>query len=164
MAEETKKKTVKTSTAKKTTTKKVASEKKTCKTTAKKATTKAVAKKSEAKTTTKKKVVKSGAKANAMTDLIKKIIEDGKGEKVVVLDLVGKSSLADYIVVATGRAPRHVCALAEQVQLVLKKTGISSQIEGEDVGDWVIVDAGDVIIHIFTEEKRDMYRIEELWS
>jgi len=103
-------------------------------------------------------------KVQKVVDLIVKTLESGKAEDVMTLNLVGKTSLADYLVIATGRAPRHVVALAEQVGLRLKKTGVKASTEGEDVGDWVIVDAGDVIVHVFTPESRGTYRIEELWG
>ena len=111
-----------------------------------------------------KKAEKENAAAVKMVDLIEKTLTAGKAEDVVVLDLTGKTALADYLVVATGRSPRHVTALAEQVQMRLKKTGVPALLEGEDVGDGVIVDAGDVIVHVFHPETRDLYRIEELWG
>ena len=99
-----------------------------------------------------------------MVELIEKTLSAGKAEDIVVIDLSGKTALADYLVVATGRAPRHVTALGEQVQLRLKKTGVPAAIEGNDTGDWVIVDAGDVIVHVFHPETRELYCIEELWG
>ena len=107
---------------------------------------------------------KENADGKKIVDLIVKTLEDGKGEDIVVINLTGKTAIADYLIVATGRAPRHVTALAEQVQLRLKKTGVPASIEGEDVGDWVIVDAGDVIVHVFHPETRELYCIEELWG
>ena len=107
---------------------------------------------------------KENAEERKIVDLIVKTLESGKGEDIVVINLTGKTAIADYLVVATGRAPRHVTALAEQVQLRLKKTGVPASIEGEDVGDWVIVDAGDVIVHVFHPETRELYCIEELWG
>ncbi len=107
---------------------------------------------------------KENAEERKVVDLIVKTLESGKGEDIVVINLTGKTAIADYLVVATGRAPRHVTALAEQVQLRLKKTGVPASIEGEDVGDWVIVDAGDVIVHVFHPETRELYCIEELWG
>jgi ribosome-associated protein len=104
------------------------------------------------------------AAAKKMVELIEKTLSAGKAEDIVILDLSGKTALADYLVVATGRAPRHVTALAEQVQLRLKKTGVPATLEGGDVGDWVIVDAGDVIVHVFHPETRELYCIEELWG
>ena len=113
-----------------------------------------------------KKTVKhtENAAAKKMVELIEKTLSAGKAEDIVILDLSGKTALADYLVVATGRAPRHVTALAEQVQLRLKKTGVPATLEGGDVGDWVIVDAGDVIVHVFHPETRELYCIEELWG
>ena len=107
---------------------------------------------------------KENAEGKKIVDLIVKTLEDGKGEDIVVINLTGKTAIADYLIVATGRAPRHVTALAEQVQLRLKKTGVPASIEGEDIGDWVIVDAGDVIVHVFHPETRELYCIEELWG
>ena len=107
---------------------------------------------------------KENAEEKKLVDLIVKTLENGKADDVVVINLTGKTALADYLVVASGRAPRHVSALAEQVQLRLKKTGVPASIEGEDVGDWVIVDAGDVIVHVFHPETRELYCIEELWG
>ncbi len=108
--------------------------------------------------------VKENAEGKKIVDLIEKTLSNGKAEDIVVINLTDKTAIADYLVVATGRAPRHVTALAEQVQLRLKKTGVPASIEGEDVGDWVIVDAGDVIVHVFHPETRELYCIEELWG
>ena len=122
------------------------------------------------KTASEKKVVKAAKKEIKKTvkKTVKKIFEktlsNGKAEDIKVINLTGKTAIADYLVIASGRAPRHVTALAEQVQLRLKKTGIPASIEGEDVGDWVIVDAGDVIVHVFHPETRELYCIEELWG
>lgn len=104
------------------------------------------------------------AATQKIVDLIEKTLSDGKAEDILVIELVGKTAIADYLVIATGRAPRHVTALAEQVQLRLKKTGIPAVLEGGDTGDWVIVDAGDVIVHVFHPETRELYCIEELWG
>ena len=107
---------------------------------------------------------KENAEEKKLVDLIVKTLENGKADDIVVINLTGKTALADYLVVASGRAPRHVSALAEQVQLRLKKTGVPASIEGEDIGDWVIVDAMDVIVHVFHPETRETYCIEELWG
>ena len=108
--------------------------------------------------------VKENAEERKIVDLIEKTLENGKAEDIKIINLTGKTAIADYLVIASGRAPRHVTALAEQVQLRLKKTGVPASIEGEDVGDWVIVDAGDVIVHVFHPETRELYCIEELWG
>lgn len=107
---------------------------------------------------------KENAEGKKLVELIEKTLENGKAEDIVTIELAGKTAIADYLVIATGRAPRHVTALAEQVQLRLKKTGVPAAIEGDDVGDWVIVDAGDVIVHVFHPETRELYCIEELWG
>ncbi len=108
--------------------------------------------------------VKENAEERKIVDLIEKTLENGKAEDIKIINLTGKTAIADYLVIASGRAPRHVTALAEQVQLRLKKTGVPASIEGEEVGDWVIVDAGDVIVHVFHPETRELYCIEELWG
>ena len=107
---------------------------------------------------------KESAKENKVLALIEKTLENGKAEDIKVINLTGKTAIADYLVIATGRAQRHVIALAEQVQLRLKKTGVAATIEGEETGDWVIVDAGDIIVHVFHPETRELYCIEELWG
>jgi ribosome-associated protein len=100
-----------------------------------------------------------------LKDLIVKALDDGKGEHIVTLDLVGRTSLCDYMVIASGRSNRHVAALAEQVVEDLKKSGRRGvRIEGLPQADWVLVDAGDVILHVFRPEVRDFYNLEKMWS
>jgi ribosome-associated protein len=83
----------------------------------------------------------------------------------VVIDLAGKSSLADYMVVATGRSSRQVTALADQVATQLKKSGRGQvPVEGKAQGDWVLIDAGDVIVHLFRPEVRTYYNLEKMWG
>ncbi|MCQ2966171.1 MAG: ribosome silencing factor [Alphaproteobacteria bacterium] len=156
-------------TTKKTTTKKTVAKKTTSavkKDTVKKtAVKKAPAKKKAAP----KKALKPVARpvnpyCKKIADLVVKTLSDGKAEDIVTIDLTDKSALADYLIVASGSSTRTVCALAEQVQLRLKSTAISCSVEGEDVGNWCIVDAGDVIVHIFVPEIRETYCIEELWG
>lgn len=118
----------------------------------------------EKKKIQKKSVEKDSPEIEKVAQFAVKTLSSGKAENIVTIDLTGKTALADFLVVATGRSPRHVCALAEQVQTKLKKAGVKTTLEGEDVGEWVIADAGDVIVHVFTPEARDMYRIEELWG
>jgi ribosome-associated protein len=83
----------------------------------------------------------------------------------VTIDLKGRSSLCDAIVVATGRSARHVAALAENLAVHLKEWGFTgARIEGLPQGDWVLIDAGDVIVHLFRAEVRDYYDLESMWS
>ena len=97
-------------------------------------------------------------------DIIKKTLDDGKADNIVVVDLRGKTSIANEMVVASGTSQRHVMALADQVHMALKKEGFKSVTEGEEKGDWVLIDAYDVIVHIFKPEVREYYSIEKMWS
>jgi ribosome-associated protein len=91
-------------------------------------------------------------------------LEDGKAEDVVVIDLIGKSSIADHMLIATGRSQRQVAALAERVVAAAKAAGFRPAVEGLRYGDWVLIDAGDVIVHIFRPEVRAFYNLEKMWG
>lgn len=98
-------------------------------------------------------------------DLAVQALEDMKGIDLVVIDIVGKSSIADAMVVVTGTSQRHVRSLAESVRLSAKEADHPPLgVEGADSSDWVLVDLGDVIVHVMTEEKREFYSLEKLWS
>lgn len=97
-------------------------------------------------------------------EIIEKTLDDNKAEDVVVIDLRGKTSIANQMVVASGTSQRHVASLAEKVQENLKAAGFSSTIEGEEKADWVLIDAFDVIVHIFKPEVRTFYSLEKMWS
>ena len=96
--------------------------------------------------------------------IVEKSLDDGKAEDVTVIDLEGKSSIANYMVVASGTSSRHVASLAENLQLKLKENGYQSMSEGEEKADWVLIDAYDVIVHIFKPEVRAFYSLEKMWS
>lgn len=97
--------------------------------------------------------------------LILKSLSDDKAEDVVSISLAGKSSVADYIVVASGRSSRQVGAIAEHlVQRVAAATGRKARVEGKGVGDWVLIDVGDVIVHVFRPEIRGIYKLEKMWG
>lgn len=91
-------------------------------------------------------------------------LDDGKAENLVVIDLRGKSSIANQMVIASGTSQRHVASLAEKVQEKLKAAGYFSMSEGEEKADWVLIDAFDVIVHIFKPEVRVFYNLEKMWS
>ena len=92
-------------------------------------------------------------------------LEDSKAEDIVSIDIQGKSSLGDYMVVASGRSHRHVAALADHLMPALKEIGESKpRVEGLTNADWVLIDAGDVIVHIFRPEVREFYNIEKMWQ
>jgi ribosome-associated protein len=92
-------------------------------------------------------------------------LDEAKAEKIVTIDLAGKSSLGDYMVIATGRSDRHVGAIAEQLRKHLKDRGVNSvRVEGLETCDWVLIDAGDILVHVFRAEVRDFYNLEKMWS
>lgn len=92
-------------------------------------------------------------------------LEDDKAEDIATIHLTGRSSLADAIVVATGRSARHVASLAENMARRLKEAGYAkAHIEGLPQGDWVLVDTGDVIVHLFRDEVRAYYDLESMWA
>ncbi|MFK7859044.1 MAG: ribosome silencing factor [Granulosicoccus sp.] len=94
-----------------------------------------------------------------------KSLEDMKGIDLTVIDIVGKSSIADAMIVVTGTSQRHVRSLAESVRLTAKEANHPPLgVEGADSSDWVLVDLGDVIVHVMTDEKREFYSLEKLWS
>lgn len=97
-------------------------------------------------------------------NIITTALDDGKANDMVVMDLQGKTSIANFMVVASGTSQRHVAALAEQIQAKLKSAGYKSMVEGEEKADWVLIDAFDVIVHIFKPEVREFYSIEKMWS
>jgi ribosome-associated protein len=100
-----------------------------------------------------------------MLGLIVHTLDEGKAEDIVVIDLIGKSSLADYMVIACGRSERQVTALADQVATKLKDIGLGRvPIEGKASGDWVLLDAGDIIVHLFRPEVRTYYNLEKMWG
>lgn len=92
-------------------------------------------------------------------------LDDDKAEDIVVIDLKDKGSFADYMVIASGRSDRHVGAMAEHLIEKMKASGLSSvPSEGRDRGDWVLLDGGDVVVHLFRPEVRAFYNLEKLWS
>jgi nicotinate (nicotinamide) nucleotide adenylyltransferase/ribosome silencing factor RsfS/YbeB/iojap len=95
--------------------------------------------------------------------LVLTALEDGKAEDIVTVDLAGKTTIADYMVVASGRVARQVAALTEHLEAALSPRARLS-IEGKAQGDWVLIDAGDVIVHLFRPEIRAYYNLEKLWS
>lgn len=91
-------------------------------------------------------------------------LDDDKAENVVTIDLRGRSSVADFMVVCSGRSSRQVSAIAEKLAERLKvEAGRSCKIEGKDQGDWVLIDTQDVIVHVFRPEVRDFYQLEKMW-
>lgn len=91
-------------------------------------------------------------------------LSDDKAEDIVQIDLRGKSAMGDYMVVCSGRSSRQVSAISEKLVDRLKQDhGIPTRTEGKNTGDWVLIDTGDVIVHVFRPEVRDFYQIEKMW-
>jgi ribosome-associated protein len=92
-------------------------------------------------------------------------LEDAKAEEIISIDIQGKSALADHMVIASGRSNRHVSAVSDQVISALKDAGLGNpKIEGLEGADWVLIDAGDVIVHVFRPEVREFYNLEKMWT
>lgn len=97
--------------------------------------------------------------------LVHKALEDLKAEEVVELDVTDKTSITDYLIVATGTSSRHVKSIASNVVADMKHAGVHPLgVEGEFEGEWVLVDLGDVIVHVMQAQVRDFYDIESLWK
>ena len=108
--------------------------------------------------------MKAQPDADETLNLILSRLDDMKAEETVTIDLRGKSAYSDYMVVTTGRVNRHVGAIAENVAKGLKEGGITKpHVEGLSNCDWVLIDSGDVIVHIFRPEVREFYNLERLW-
>ncbi|WP_293477181.1 ribosome silencing factor [Phenylobacterium sp.] len=101
----------------------------------------------------------------AIEDLILNRLDDDQAQDVVFIDLKGKSPVADGLIVASGRSQRHVGAMADHLLRALKEAGYGKcRVEGMPSADWVLIDAGDVIVHLFRPEVRSFYNIEKIWS
>ncbi|MEM9579249.1 MAG: ribosome silencing factor [Pseudomonadota bacterium] len=102
--------------------------------------------------------------SGTLLDFILTSLTESKAEEIVTIDLRGKSSIADDMVVCSGRSSRQVISIAEKLADALKQDlGRASKLEGKDAGDWVLIDAGDVIVHVFRPEVREFYQIEKMW-
>jgi ribosome-associated protein len=105
------------------------------------------------------------AKPHRLLKVVLDTLDNAKAEDVVCIDLRGKTSIGDQMVVASGRSQRHVGAMADQLVRKLKDEGFGRvRVEGLPHADWVLIDAGDVIVHIFRPEVREFYNLEKMWS
>jgi ribosome-associated protein len=104
------------------------------------------------------------AESDALLAAVLSSLDDDKAEDIVPIDLRGRSDMADWMVVCEGRSSRQVAAIAEKLVERLKTDrGLSCRIEGKETGDWVLIDAGDVIVHVFRPEVRGFYQLEKMW-
>ena len=104
-------------------------------------------------------------KVSDLKKIIIKTLDSNKAIDIVTIDLANKSSIADYMIVASGTSSRHIQALSEQVLEKFKNNGIKNcQIEGKESADWKLIDGIDLIVHIFNPEKRKFYELEKMWS
>ena len=104
-------------------------------------------------------------KTSSLKEIILNTLDSNKALDIISIDLANKSSIADYMIIASGTSSRHIQALSEQVLEKFKNNGIKNcKIEGKESNDWKLVDGMDVIVHIFNPEKRKFYEIEKIWS
>ena len=104
-------------------------------------------------------------KISSLKKIILNTLDSNKALDIVSIDLANKSSMADYMIIASGTSSRHLQSLSEQVLEQFKKNGVlNSKIEGKDSNDWKLIDGIDVIVHIFNPEKRKFYELEKMWS
>ncbi|GJM02437.1 MAG: ribosomal silencing factor RsfS [Rhodomicrobium sp.] len=108
--------------------------------------------------------ISAKAEIDEQYNLVIECLEDAKAEDIITIDLEGKSSIGDYMIVASGRSHRHVGAIADRLGKHLREHGYGrSRIEGQENCDWVLLDAGGIIIHVFRPEVREFYNIEKMW-
>ena len=105
------------------------------------------------------------AKSDPLLKLVLEQLDDDQAQEVVTIDLEGKSSIADHRVIASGRSTRQVAAMAQKLAEKVKQEGFGPvKLEGLPAADWVLIDAGDVVVHIFRPEIRSFYNIEKMWT
>ena len=107
----------------------------------------------------------TAATSEALLEAVLTSLTDDKAEEIVQLDLRGTTALGDYMVICSGRSSRQVAAISEKLAERLKSEfGVIARTEGKDTGDWVLIDTGDVIVHVFRPEVREFYQLEKMWQ
>ena len=103
--------------------------------------------------------------SDTLLNCIIKSLSENKAEDITTIDLRGRTSIGDFMVVASGRSTRQVSSISQKLVDILKTDlGRLSKVEGKDAGDWVLVDTGDIIVHVFRPEVREFYQIEKMWA
>jgi ribosome-associated protein len=103
--------------------------------------------------------------SNGLHDLVMSQLDDDQAQEIVSIPLAGKSSIADHMVIASGRSTRQVAAMAQKLSERIKQSGFGPvRLEGLPAADWVVIDAGDVVVHLFRPEVRSFYNLERMWS
>lgn len=109
--------------------------------------------------------IQNALERDGLLDLVTTSLDDDKAEDIVAIDLAGKSAISDHMVIASGRSQRHVAAMSEHLVRKLKELGVKGiSVEGANQGDWVLIDAGDVIVHLFRPDVRDFYGLDKMWG
>lgn len=108
--------------------------------------------------------VEGKAESDALHALIMQSLDDDQAQDVISIPLAGKSNIADHMVIAEGRSTRQVAAIAQKLAERVKRAGGTARIEGLPNADWVLIDAGDVIVHLFRPEVRSFYNLERMWA
>ena len=102
---------------------------------------------------------------DSLKNAVRKTLSDNKAKEIITIDLKNKSSIADYMVIASGTSSKHIQSLSEMVLKKFQNSGITqSHIEGKESSDWKLIDGKDIIVHIFNPEKRKVYQLERMWS
>lgn len=110
-------------------------------------------------------LLSDGQKSAALVQEIVHWLDEAKAEDIKTIDLAGKTSIGDFMVIATGGSDRHVGAVADQISRKLKEKGLGRvRVEGMEACDWVLIDTGDIIVHVFRDEVREFYNLEKMWS
>ena len=116
-------------------------------------------------TDTAKVVRMAEAKDDPLLSLVLKQLDDDQAQEIVTIDLEGKTSIADHMVIASGRSTRQVASMAQKLAETVKKEGFGPvKLEGLPAADWVLIDAGDVVVHLFRPEVRSFYNLERMWA
>ena len=116
-------------------------------------------------TKTAKVIRMTDADKQELLDFVLKQLDDDQAQEVVTIDLEGKSSIADYMVIASGRSTRQVASIAQKLAEKLKQNGYGPvKLEGLPAADWVLLDAGDIVVHLFRPEVRSFYNLERMWA